>query len=69
MGWVVFALHYGSEVSGGFLWDGQYSHYIKAVKSVLGFCGMGWALFALHYSSEVSVGVLWDGMGSIRITV
>ena len=41
MGWVVFALHYNSEVSVGFLWDGQYSHYTMAAKSVVGFCGMG----------------------------
>ena len=41
VGRAVFALHYNSEVSVGFLWDGQYSHYTMAVKSVVGFCGMG----------------------------
>ena len=42
MGRAVFALHYGSEVTVAFIGDRQYSHYIIAVKSVLGFCGMGW---------------------------
>ena len=41
VGRAVFTLHYGREVSVGFLWDGQYSHYTMAVKSVVGFCGMG----------------------------
>ena len=68
MGRAVFALHCGSEVTVAFIGDRQYSHYIIAVNSVLGFCGMGWdgmgrAVFALHYNSEVSVGFLWDGMG------
>ena len=47
MGRAVLALHYGSEVGVGFLWDGQYWHCTMAVKSVL--VSVGRAVLALHY--------------------
>ena len=59
VGRAVLALHYGSEVGVGFLWDGQYWHCTMAVKSVL--ISVGRAVLALHYGSEVGVGFLWDG--------
>ena len=44
-------------------WEGQYSHYIITVKSVLGFCGMGWDGQYSHYIITVKSVLGFCGMG------
>ena len=58
VGRAVFTLYYGREVSGGFLWDEQYSHCTMAAKSVFGLRGTGSIHIALWQRSQwwVSVG-------------
>ena len=49
VGWAVLTLHYCSEVSVGFMWDGQHLHYTITAKFVLGFRHLHYVRCA-HYT-------------------